>query len=62
MYPKAFFKCTCTYLLSFYFLKETASKAVDAGLPSGIQHATSESNTDHLVHLLKETLDELKGH
>ena len=52
-------------LISFHFLmilKETAGKAVEAGLPRGIQHATGEGNTEHLVHLLKETLDELKGH
>ena len=45
-----------------YFLQETSSKAVEAGLPSGTQHAASESNNERLVHLLRETLDELKGH
>jgi hypothetical protein len=43
-------------------VKEKASKAVEAGLPPGMQHAKGEGNTEHLVHLLKETLDELKGH
>ena len=41
--------------------KTTKVVSTSAAYPPGT-HATSESNTDKLVHLLEETLDELKGH
>lgn len=40
---------------------QNAAKS-DSALPAGEPKAKSEGNSDQLVHLLEETLNELKGH